>query len=429
MNLFSLVLYGLVNSCMILYYLREKGQYCHFPFWAGAIGMGWFFPQAIGGYLNHTKYPDNSYWEAVLFAALCSIAIWIGYHKAVHRVPLKHSWLDSSFDQKKLFHAGVFLCFFGFFFQWKLLNLPEEVLAQSQWSGTAVKYLFLAGAFKIGFVVIWLLYLKQSNLFRPAILIFIIPCLVLLFMPIILHGRRADMMNLTAYIVIGLWFVRRITVPRWGMILGLICGLILINSIGTYRLILKNESIPLMDRLEQASTANYIAPMLKTTAYSGTEFNNYVYYLKIIEEKLTFDFGLMHWNLFIFNYVPAQFVGSNFKQMLMLPLKKIEVFARNEYGHISHIGATSTGYIDAFRSFWWLGFIKFLLIGWIMGFLYQKASSGTFLGQLLYVFFLSSAMHSITHSTNDILVRYWVYFFMLGYPVIQLAKIKPLAHH
>jgi hypothetical protein len=59
-----------------------------------------------------------------------------------------------------------------------------------------------------------------------------------------------------------------------------------------------------------------------------------------------------------------------------------------------------------------------------MGMLYRHAFSGAFLGQLLYVFVLTAALHSITHSTNDILVRYWVYFFLLGYPVLRFAKTR-----
>ena len=34
-------------------------------------------------------------------------------------------------------------------------------------------------------------------------------------------------------------------------------------------------------------------------------------------------------------------------------------------------------------------------------------------------------MHSISHSTNEILFRIWIYFLMVGYPFIFLARWRP----
>ncbi len=78
-------------------------------------------------------------------------------------------------------------------------------------------------------------------------------------------------------------------------------------------------------------------------------------------------------------------------------------------------------------SFGWLGFIKFILVGGLMGILYRHAMQGHFLGQLLYVFMLSTAMHAITHETHRILVSAWVYFMALCYPVLFWARVKTSA--
>lgn len=428
MELLTLILYGLINSSMVLFYLRKKGQFCNFPFWAGTIAMGWFFPQALGGYFYYSRFPENSFWEAMLFASLCSLFLWAGYTKGIQQKVLSRSWLSTNFDGNALYLAGMILCLFGFFFEWKLLNLPEEILSQSQWSGITVRYLFFAGAFKIGFLTIWLLYLHQPKWFIPSMLLFLIPSLILLLMPVILHGRRAEMMNMAAYIIIGLWFTRRISFPRWFVITGLLCGLLIINGIGMYRNLLHNESIPLLKRLHQAITADYLTQVDKITQESGPEFINYIYFRQAIEDNLAFDFGLRHWNMFVFNYVPAQLVGKNFKNSLMMDLPNERAITYKEFGHIAVPGTTITGYFDAYASFGWLGFVKFFLIGLIMGKLYKHALQNNFLGQLLYLFFITSAMHAITHSTNQVLVRNWVYFFLLGYPILHIAKKKPTVH-
>ena len=91
-------------------------------------------------------------------------------------------------------------------------------------------------------------------------------------------------------------------------------------------------------------------------------------------------------------------------------------------------GSTATGYLDAFGSFGWFGFLKFWIAGYIMGVLYRHAMQGAFLGQLLYIHTLPTAMLMVTHQTNEFLVRIWIYFLVLAYPVFYLAKYKPVPY-
>jgi hypothetical protein len=413
---------------MVAYYLRGKGQFYQFPFWVGVIALGWFFPQAIGGYFKVEQFPENAYADGMFFAALCTAALWIGFVKAVAKEPSKPSWLDAPFDTQRLYWVGAAFCVFGFYFQWKLWALPEEMLAETQWSGATVKYRFFANMFKMGFLTLWLLYLSQSRLFIPKILVFIIPCLLFLLEAAVLRGRRAGMMNLVAYLFVSFWFVRRISVPRWFIIAGLAAGLVLINGIGTYRAIMiKKKEASLSQRLSLAVNADYFSSSKKNISQSGSEFKSYIFYRQVYAEDRIYDFGCVHWNNLVYNYVPAQIVGREFKDSLMFR-QLVEVnprlLAEEKYGHMRKTGSTSTGYTDAFGSFGWFGFIKFLLVGGIMGSLYRHAMQGGFLSQLLYVYVLGTSMHIISHVTHRILVAVWVYFFMMGYPFLYWAKLK-----
>ncbi len=427
MNLFSLILFGALNVVMVIYYLSSKGRFYQFPFWAGMIALGWFFPQAVGGYFNYGEFPSNAYSDGMFFAALCMASLWGGFEYAVKRVPsTKISWLGAPFNPQKLYYAGAALCLFGFFFQWKLWSLPEEMLAQSQWTGATVKYLFLASVFKMGFIALWLLYLSQPRLVAPRLLIFIIPCMLLFFEAALFRGRRAGMMDLVSYLFVCLWFVRRISLPRWFLNLGLSLGLILINSVQTYRLILMNKEMPLSERLSEAAGADYLETSKGKWQDSGPEFKNYIYYRQIHADTGVYDFGIVHWNRFVSNYVPAQLIGKELKKKLKLTPTDLDIklLVEERYGHTFKLGTTSTGFKDAFGSFGWFGGIKFLLIGLLMGTLYRHAMSGAFLGQLLYVYLLTKGMQCVSHGTNDILVRVWVYFFVLGYPILAWAKIR-----
>ncbi len=428
MNLFSLVLYGLVNLLMVVSYLfGPRGRFYEFPFWAGVIALGWFYPQAVGGFLSADDFPEHAYANGMLFASLCSMALWGGYALSVRRPPNRTSWLNSYFDMRRLYWAAAALCFFGFFFQWKLWSLPEEMLAKSQWSGPAVKYLFLASVFEFGFLVLWLMYLLRPGWFKPKLLIFLVPCFAFLIEAAFLRGRRSAMMNLVAYVAVGLWLARNVAMPRWFIISGMAGGLILINAIGAYRAVMMNKELSLSERITQAANTDYVSKSEEKLHKSGAEFQNYIYYRQAYADAGLYDYGLNHWNRLVFNYVPAQIFGSGFKESLMcrsVMEKDPGVAARVMYGHVRRTGSTSTGYCDAFGSFAWLGFIKFLLIGQIMGVLYRYALHRSILGMMLYMYVLTIAMQSITHGTNDPLVRVWVYFFLLGYPPLCWAKLR-----
>ena len=426
MNIISLVVYAVVNIAMVVrYFSSERGCIYELPFWMGVMSMGWFFPQAVAAYSCLDQFPPNAYSNGLLFATICSIALWFGYDRARSVEVSSQFWLAMPFDLKRLFLAGATLSLFGFFFQYKLFYLSDEVTSQTQWSGAAVKYLFLASIFQFGFITLWLLYLSQIKLAEPRFLIFIIPGFLLMLNGAILLGRRAIMMDLASYILIGLWFVRRKVVPRGILIICLVVGMALINSIGVYRGIMENDAMPILTRIKIAAQASIGQSSDTVGKAMGSEFNNYVFFRQACEDGPVFDYGIIHWNRLVHNYVPAQLVGRGIKESLKINLKdNTKEIAKKEYGHSYRTGATLTGYFDAYKSFSWLGFVKFGVIGWMIGRLYNYAMDGNFLGQLLYIYMLGTAMHAITHGTHPILISKWIYFFAFGFPTLFWARYR-----
>jgi hypothetical protein len=425
MNFSALILFGLVCAAMVVGCLRSRNHMYEFPLWAGILALGWFLPQAIGGWFKAGTYPDGAYANGMFFAALCMLALWGGFYGGRKLPGSRRSWLDARFENKRLFQSGVVLCLIGYYFHWKLTSLPDEVLAQTQWSGLTVRYLFLASVFAVGFITLWLVYLSRRKWMAPRFLIFIVPGLLLLLESAVLAGRRAAMMNLIAYVLIGLWLVRRMVLPRWVLVCGLVAGMLLINSIGIYRSIMADKEEPLGNRIREAVSADYLVRSKVLLEEGGGDFDNYVYLRQVVAEDRRFDWGLAHWNGLVFNYVPAQIVGQELKRALMIPLQDdAKERTKERYGHRFGTGGTVTGYMDAFASFGWMGWVKFAVIGWIMGVLYRHAMRDRFLGQLLYVYMFNAAMHAISHGTQTILVSQWVYFFVLGYPVLYWAKVR-----
>lgn len=424
MELLSLILYGGINLVMVLRYFLGRDRYYEFPFWAGVIALGWFYPQAIGGYSKSWCYPEGAYATGLFFASLCTVALWAGFERAMRKGIKRNRLLKMKFNSSKLFLVGAIFIVVGFYFMWELLNLPEDMLAKTQWTGATVKYLFLSNIFKIGFLIFLVLYFKARRWLDYRFLVFIIPCFLLLFSAVLLHGRRAEMMELFSYLAVSLWFVRRFSLPRGGLIALVFIGIVMINGIAEYRNIMNDKGRSFKERVAEVSNADFLASSGILLEESGREFSNYIMYRKLIADMYIYDFGVKHWNDIVFNYVPAQIVGKNLKSSLMLPLPNVIRLAEQRYGYAFYTGTVSTGYLDAFGSFWWFGFVKFSIIGWIMGVLYRYAIDQSFLSQILYAYVLTTAMHAISHGTNQILFSVWVYFFFLGFPLLYWARAR-----
>ncbi|MDW1821129.1 hypothetical protein R7Z10_12115 [Vibrio sp. Vb1018] len=424
MDFIILLLYGLVNFTIIIKGLSSKQGYFYFPFWISVISLGWFYPQAIGGYFHIKEYPPYSYISALLFATICNISLFFGWYLSVYKHSSKKSWLSNNIEENRLYNVGAFFCLFGFYFQIKLWSLPEEMLDANQWSGATVKYLFLGSVFKYGFIILWMQYLKNGKWLNIKYLIFIVPCALLLLNAAVLLGRRSEMMNITVYLIFGLWFAKGIVFPRKYLIVGLCLGLILINSIGLYRGVMKDRDLDLATKISIVTNANYLEQTNKIFEGSGVEFENYLFSRQAYEDYGDYDFGAYHWNRVVLNYFPAQIFGNDLKNSLMIPTIDIIELISYRYGAYRPVGSTATGYLDSFGSFGWLGFIKFLIIGYMMGTLFKSAKNGYWLPQLLYLSFLTVAMVSITHNTNDILVRVWIYFFIIIYPMIRIINSR-----
>lgn len=423
MNFLACLSFGVVNGLMILTCLfGKRGRVYEFPFWIGLIGMGWFYPMAIANYSN-TEYPEGAYAAAMFFATLCSLGVWIGFNLSVKARPERPCWLDASYDFDKLVLAGMVLSVLGFYFEYKLSTLPEELFS-SQWSGAPVKYLFFASLFKIGFMMLWLVYLRQQKIVVPKMLLFLVPGFLMMLETAFVGGRRGAMMELVAYVLVALWFVRRFALPRWALLMGGAAGLILVNSIGLYRNIMAQAELPLMERIRIVLNTDFLnrSDDAKDDG-KAHDFDNFVYYRKVIGEEGKYDFGLAHWNGFVWNYVPGQIIGQSNKRALMVKQFRPQSLAQQRYGHRFFTGSVSTGYTDAFASFGWFGFINFVLIGWMMGVLYRHAMCGKLLSQLLYCYMLNKGMHSVSHGTGQVLVTQWVYFLALGYPAMIWARL------
>ena len=93
------------------------------------------------------------------------------------------------------------------------------------------------------------------------------------------------------------------------------------------------------------------------------------------------------------------------------------------YGYSKRSGLTTTGFVDAFNSFWYFGFIKFFVVAFIMSKLFMAANRGHRVAQLLCMLLTVPAMHIVTHSTFWFF-KMWPHMVLFLLPALLYARVR-----
>jgi hypothetical protein len=283
-------------------------------------------------------------------------------------------------------------------------------LENTQWTGLPVAYLFFARILTYGFALAVLLYARNGS--RLALAVAAYGALFYLDR-IVIAGRRQDLVEFLTIVLLAFWFQRGWCLPRWAMIIGMLAGGLFINSIGDYRSLSMEQRGPQWDKI---ANIDFVGNLARITEHGGAEVRNAVYNIAAVSRSMELDFGLSHWNLVVFAYVPAQLVGSEIKQSLLIPLPQ----PLQESFYQPALGSTWTGLSDAFQSLWYLGCLKFFLIAYLMQKLW-RAARGNLTAQLAYMLMPVYALEAITHSTQRF-IDPWIHFAIFLLPALLLSR-------
>ncbi len=413
MTSFLLWLLALECGTLLFWGLLKSQRIYQFPFLAGAVFTGWVLPQLIG--LSSNPFLPTGALEKTLFMTiLCAGMCYVGY--TWNRHPLR--LLNWTFKDYRLLIGSAALSIIGAYFFFRVSQMGQEVTATAggQWSGIITVYTFFSKLLTFGLIIALLGYLANSSKLALGVVLF---DSVFYLDRIILKGRRAAMAEFMFIILFALWFRRGYVIPRWAMLAVILVGTLVTNSIGEYRGIVKDEEGLYWNKI---SEIDFIDNLRFLSSEGGHELTNTLYKIETVDRNLDFDFGLSLWNQLVFNYVPAQFLGSDFKRSLMVG-EELDDSVYNEFYYTRATGTTSTGMTDAFASFWYFGALKFFLIAFIISKLYRAAIRGNFIAQFLSIVLMTPALHAITHSTNWFF-KDWPQILVFVGPVLWLARTK-----
>lgn len=411
MSIILIWVYIIVNIYIAIKHYKNHLGVFELPFLLSMISMIFIVPNL---FLVHSYYGDDAdsfmSYSLIIFI-LCNYAFHWGFVKATQKK--EHEYYQEHFNISK---GKYVISLFAIIGLWATLKNKGEYqggFAEGAYVIINFFTIYLPIAMNMVFVCIYKKYKIPSYFY---IILFI--AIFLQIEQFITIARRAQAMQ-TALTCLFFFFLThdikkykkyKILVPCIFLI-----GFFLNSYVGSYRANAYSNEVSVIDNIKSISISNQESEM--SLDLFGNEVNNAFIGINDIRENLTFDYGTFNFNVIVQRFVPKVLVGADLKSFLM-----IKIGGSEKTKILGSTGSTMTGYYDAYSSFGLLGWIKFLLLGYLMGYFWRKReTSVNYL--LLYVCLFSSVMEIISHDTNYPISQI-IFYYVFALPFIQMSFIK-----
>lgn len=376
-----------------------------FPFLACAIVALFIMPQ-LPGIFADVKVPADALSKTLFMTLLCLVGALVGWGASRCRPAV----LRARFDECRLGNIAIVFALCGALFYYRLSQVPADQVVGVQMSGVPVIYLFFARFLTYALAIAALLYARRPSWPMLAVILF---CLIFYLDRILLTGKRAETMELAFIFLLAYWFHGRHTIPKVALVLAALAGPVVMTSMSAYRSITQANSGVVLSEVEAIDPLANLSELLED---GGEEMRNAIVLIDAADKDARFDYGKVHWNSIVSNFVPRQLFGPEMKEAMRLETPPWPA------GFSPVLGTTLTGMSDAFRSFWYLGALKFVLLGFVLRRLWESAMEGQFLGQITYTLSIVPGMHAFSHTT-DWVVPVWIHMLMFLAPALLLARV------
>lgn len=409
MSLSFLIIYVLINVLMIAYGFKSKMGVFQLPCLIGCVDLAFVFPQLYSIYNVH-RNTDAYMGLALLFLCLCTLFLWIGFYIGKNKIPPSKSVSEFNPD-------ALIKCVVLFFIVGAIAYLSNRgSMKGGRASGTFVIVKFFQDYINYALFLILIL-LNRTHKYHQLLIVLLFGELIIGFDILFLAARRANaiiMVLAVLYFYLNNLSPSKYNARRWFVPIFFFGGMILSTNIADYR---NNAYAGSMSATENFESLDYSDTTNKLFNNAYGEVNNGILGINYVFFNNAYDYGASNWDGLVFNLVPKVIVGGKNKQDLML-----DIPSRNFSNTLTSEGSTMTGYFDAFASFGIFGFIKFIIIGLIMGYLWQKRVSSD-VSLFLYLLLLTPALHLITHNSNYFCSSLALYALFI-FPFIKICRIK-----
>ena len=383
-------------SVPMLLVLEKPQRIYQYPYFMGAVFGIFIMPQAISLVRLPGAAPEEAVRNVLLVSCLCLAACFAGYRPWFQVQAGESLPVPAKINESRLLQVGLAFTACGFWFSYFLRHTQVQTTELGGWTGPATIYGFFQQLCYPGFAICLMLMLRRPTATRLVATL----CAAIVPVQSILFGRREPAALFALTIGLALHFQHRIRPSRW-LVAGLIGGAMLaIPATATYRrLQLDNDwaGVRQIDLVENFS--NFL------NEESVLELRNAAMLIESTLRSGEYQFGAGYWNHLVFRYVPAQMLGAQFKESLMIGPSP-EGIQRELAGmdYYNPVGTTVTGLGDSFQQFGYWGCLFFSGMAIFFHKLWHQASRPEDLfAQLFYMQSSTCAMRALTHWTLDFL--------------------------
>lgn len=401
--------YILLNIAILIIYWRKELGVLQFPFLIACVSLTFVAPQLFGIFYSKETYRSEMILPLSIMIS-CNLALYVGYYWGVIKKITRYKQIT---DHGNLLSIIVFTA----------IGATAYFMNRGEYkggfvSGTYVIINFFTQYLSYSLILVILILSakkihlkKNSQLFLYLILFFIIAINI---DRITSQARRAEAIQ---FILIIAYFAF-LKLKKSNLVIRLIIPMIFIGGMISGSQITRYRNNAYAGRMTVEENLNDLSfeNSITNIASDDGEIRNAMIGINYVSRTNSYDFGLFNINNIIVNYVPKSFLNSNIKQALMIDTGNNELVAE-----LTKSGSTMTGYYDSFKSFGPFAFIKFLIIGFVMGVLWRKISYDNYY-LLPYFGTLTAALLLITHSSGNCVsaLIFWGIFVM---PFIKKSRV------
>ena len=419
MTQFLFIANAILVAYLLLDGLRRRGGYLEIPFLSAVVYASWYLPQAAA-LLNYPLLPAPDLARVLLMSFLCLLGMWAGWRSSVRRVRAVGGPLAVPIE--RLIWPTLVITIFAAAMRAAIFAQPAEVRAMSQWSGPITIMAFFASVNVVSMVLSFAMVMQRRT---TAAILLAGANLALVATQVLVYFRRTDTFELVFAILLGMYFVRRRTLPRVAVGVMLALSIFFVNGVGQLRTLGggyvlndKGQIEAKMPTLGELAQIDWQSAIDFTKHRSISETRNAAVYMAVAANSGFFSLGGEFYNLLVSTYVPGQLIGFELKRSLMIG-RGLSVLALEDVGYETNTGSTSTGFVQPYRDFWFFGAFVFFFVAKLMSHFFSKARCGEFSAFAFYAVTLPFALLSITH---------YGYYYLTNAPFPAVVLLAALSY-
>ena len=405
MSEYFLYLLILMIAGTLVLVVWKPSRIFEYPYFIASVFAVFIMPQAFSLVRFRGGVTEEDVTLVLLMSCLCLGMAILGYRLPPSKVIVQ--FFSRPADPGRLLQVGWGLIAVGVLSTVMLTGRSAKFSEEGGLTGALTIVIFFSGLAYPGFAICLTLLRERVTPMRLLGTVFgsIVPFFSLF------HGRREPAV-VFLLIVLLTRFYRDRKAPNPILIFsGLVFMMLAIPATGQYRQLMYQGRASEFRKIDLIGNFKEFV-----TSESLLELRNAAALMRSTRLMTELELGAGYWDYIVFRFVPAQIVGREVKDSLMISGDSKNIYKRKlATNYELPVGSTITGMGCSFEQFGWFGCLFFAIQGMMVRSLWiATLQRHAIFGQLLYILIVSSAMRSVTHQTVDFLPGVIYYLVFIG---------------